>query len=310
MKVINWVLSIFLLILIGLNIFFLVKTKPVSIPRESNLEILNTYPYLSSKILAEGERDLLINFIPLRKNLREITKEYGESFSLYFEYLPTGVSIGINEKLEFYAASLIKVPLAMAFLNAYRTRNLDIKEVVEITEDDLDPNFGDLWKKGAGAKISLEEVLRLLLVNSDNSAYRILARRLQTSDFKEIYDHIDLEVKLDSGQIYLTSKSYASILKSLYYSSILHKEDSQYILALLSEKSPDDKIRNGVPDEITIANKTGVYMDDLYQDCGIVYVPKRPYLLCMISKSSEEVSTKRMTEISRIVYKYINEAEK
>ncbi|MBI2020027.1 serine hydrolase [Candidatus Daviesbacteria bacterium] len=303
----NYILGGILVVLVVLNIklFFDFNSKASA----TGDTLVKKYPYLASRVLTSFDRDLLVNFIPLRKQLREATKDYQETFALYFEYLPTGISIGINDRTEFYGASLIKVPIAMAFLNFARRANLNIDQTVKISKMEINQDFGNLWKRGEGAEISLREALKLALTESDNTAALILFFRVPEEDYKYIYENLDIEYIEDNNQVIITTKGYASILKALYFSSILHKEDSQYILELLTFSDYIDRIRAPIPKEITVANKSGIFSKDLHQDCGIVYLPRRPYLLCMASLSSEEEAARRIQEVSRMVYQYISHEE-
>lgn len=315
MKKINIIIFFILLALVLLNIKLITDSLQTSNQQgSSDLDSLQKkYPFVATRVLVDDTKDRLINFIPLRKALRDEVVGYEDNFSIYFEYLPTGVSIGINERTEFDSASLIKVPVAMAFLNAYRKAGLDINEKVRITKDELDDKFGDLWKRGEGAEISLKEALSLLLTESDNTAYKILNNRLTLRDHLEVYEKLDIEIGVDNNrQVILTTKGYSSILKALYFSSLLEKEDSEYILELLTQSIHKDKLPAPIPKEIPIAHKIGVYTDEtnaLYQDCGIVYVPRRPYILCMASLSTDAEATARMNKISEIVYRYVTTAD-
>ena len=70
------------------------------------------YPFLSKRIFVD-KNDILINFIPLRQALREYVGKQGGEIGVYFEYLPSGSSIGINDTKEIRLASLSKVPTVM-----------------------------------------------------------------------------------------------------------------------------------------------------------------------------------------------------
>lgn len=271
------------------------------------------YPLLSKRILNEYPQDILINFLDLRAALREKVGTFEEStFGVYFEYLPTGTSIGVNERYEVYAASLFKLPVIMTYYRwKERTgRNDDPKLIVK--ESELDSNFGNLWKKGAGYKIRLSEAVRLAIIESDNTAARVIVSYLkEEEDFKAVYEGLDIDLKTDSAGTLLTAKSYSSILKALYFSAVLNKDDSNEILNLLTKTNFPDKLAAGVPQSIPVAHKIGNYIgenenDLAYSDCGIVYVPRRPYILCMVSVSNEDVARERMQSISRIVYDFVS----
>ncbi len=264
------------------------------------------YPHLSKRILVENPNDLLINFLDLRKRLREEAKPFGQDFALYFEYLPTGTSIGINEKLEFVSGSLFKVPVAMAYLR--KKERLGIKEdkTVVLGEEQMDPRFGNLWKLGPGAKINLAEAVKLSLTESDNTAVNLLLKEPEVQDYQWVYEGLDIDLKGKAGEPpIITNKSLSSILKALYFSAILNKENSELVLKYLSESKFDDQIVAGVPKDVAVAHKIGVF-GEAFMDCAIVYVPKRPYLLCMRSKSDQQTAQERMKKISKIVYDYVS----
>lgn len=273
-------------------------------------KMISKYPFLSKRILQEDQNDYLINFLSLRRQLHQAIAQFENKFAMYFEYLPSGTSIGVNDKFEFSAASLIKVPIVMAYYH-YKER-LGIKEdpTVTIEAEQLDDGDGQLWTRGAGAKVNLAEAVKLALIDSDNTAAIVIARTVPQQDFAAVYEGLDIDLYEEGNEVIITAKHYSSVLKALYFSSVLSKENSNHILELLSTTTPRDKITLGVPDDIKISNKIGILAEALYQDCGIVYVPKRPYALCLISKSDERLATERMKTISEIVYKYVSSVNK
>lgn len=268
------------------------------------------YSFLSKRVLREVPTDILINFLELRNNVRLITDPYKDSFALYFEYLPTGTSIGINATNEYYVASLFKLPVVMAYFKHKENNNITIDNKVKIRPDEIDSRFGDLWKKGVGYEISLEEAARTAIVDSDNTAAQVLGPYIDDRDFKNVYDGIDIDLKISSQGALLSPKNYSSILKSLYFTAVLNKDNSEKILEYMTQTKFDDKLVAGVPDGVPIAHKIGVIDGQAYLDCGIVYVPRRPYILCMVSKSNEEIARDRMKTISKTIYDFVSKVGK
>lgn len=269
------------------------------------------YPYLSKRILREFPQDVLINFLELRQQLQIETDPYGDTFGLYFEYLPTGTSIAINANTEFYGASLIKVPLVMGYYHMRERTKLQGDPLLEIQKEQINKEFGDLWKKGAGYKIRASEAVKLALIESDNTAVNLLIPFITTEDFDKVYESLDIDFRTDPNGAVISAKNYASILKALYFSSVLSKESSQEILDMLTKTKFPDKLQAGVPQNITVAHKIGDFVGKNgevgYRDCGIVYIPKRPYLLCMFSKTDEQTARERMQAVSVQVYRYVQE---
>lgn len=304
----GWVVAGVLIVVIALSF------KPL-LERHSFDQKEKKYPLLSKRILNEFPNDILINFLQLRKDLNEQVAPYGTDFGIYFEYLPTGTSIGINSNNEFYAASLFKVPVIMAyykFLERTGEEN-DLEEEVTVEQDDIDSQYGELWKQGPGTKVKMDEAIRLALEKSDNTAAKMIARRVGQEDFDSVYEGLDIELETASGGAILTARNYTSILKSLYYASLLEKEDSNQILEHLTRSQFNDKLPAGVPEGIKVAHKIGEYNDykenKAFMDCGIIYVPRRPYSVCMISVGDEKVARERMKKASQTIYNYVANAK-
>lgn len=276
----------------------------------SNDPIINQYPLLAKRILNENFNDILVNFLDLRTDLRTTVEPFGQTFSFYFEYLPTGTTIGVNEKEEFYAASLFKLPVIMSYYRQQERLKERTDPVLTVSEEDLDQEFGDLWKKGAGYRIKMSDAIKLAITDSDNTAIRLVVPQITEDDFEHVYQALDIDLRRDDGGARLTTKGYTSILKALYFSSVLEKDDSQNILDLLTKTKFVDKLPAGVPQNIPVAHKIGVYNKDgeneAYMDCGIVYIPNRPYALCMLSISNEDIARERMKLISKKIYDYVS----
>lgn len=272
------------------------------------------YPLLSSRILIDSQRDFLINFTPLRESFDAYTADHSYDLGLYFEYLPTGSSVGHNSDKEMKLASLSKVPVVMAVYNEMEQGKIKPGQMIAIRQEHLSDEFGSLYKRGAGSTVSLEEAVSLALRESDNTAANALASLLQGNAFEDVFDQFDLPKKVVDTYPVLTPKSYSSMLRSLYLSTYINKEHSSHVLSELAKSVFADKLPAGVDKNITVAHKIGVLDDrngpiNTFSDCGIIYVPNRPYLLCIVMTGDEELANKAMSELSRIAYDYVRKAD-
>lgn len=271
----------------------------------------NKYPLLSKRVFIEDSNDLIVNFVPLRKALKDYVSDQDGRVGVYFEYLPSGSSIGANDTEEVKLASLSKVPLAMSILKKIEKGELSLETKITLKKEFLDSKFGDLWKKGEGAIFSVEELIEQSLKHSDNTAYEALFSLLNENEVIDVYNALEIEVKGRDDNVTVSPKSYSSIFRSLYLSTYLKREDSQYILEILSDIIFKDKIPAGVPSSVLVSHKIGVFNridtpDKVYTDCGIVYYPLRPYILCIFVQDTEMSATKHMQFISKMVYGYVD----
>ena len=310
-----------LIILLGLSIvaniafsgFILSSAKPAvkSTPSEAN-----AYPYLSKRLFAESQNDFIINFTNLRNKLTSYAAEHRlhndkTRFSLYFEYLPSGISIGVNEKDPYIAASLLKVPIIMGVYKYIETGKLSENTELTLKESDLDPQYGNLWKRGVGAKLSVREAIQLTLAESDNTAKSVLFNNVPLETLTDVFEYLDIPNEVIGNAPVVTTKNYSSILRSLYLSTYLSMENSHKLLEKLTESNFSDKIAAGIPKSIPVAHKIGVHdtqnpEGSIYTDCGIVYIPKRPYILCIMMRNSENDVQTHMKAISGMIYDFVS----
>ncbi len=302
------ILGILSVITLALTVLFLFNQMG------NHVDNYEKFPLVSKRVFLENPNDVIINFVPLRKALRGYVDPLEGKVGVYFEYLPSGVSIGVNATEEIRLASLSKVPLAMSILKKVEKGDIMLTDRVFLKEEHLDNRFGSLWQRGPGAPITIEELVKLSLQESDNTAYQTLYALLTNKEVEEVYENLEIEVNIASSSPLVSPKSYSSIFRSLYLASFLLEEESNYLLDILTRTIFHDKIPAGVPKDVQIAHKIGVFSradttEKVYTDCGIVYVPLRPYILCIFVQDTESVAVKHMSLISKMVYGYVNLVE-
>lgn len=278
---------------------------------EEEAVLQKCYPYLSKRIFADNPNDVIINFTPLRLALGGYVKSQEQKIGVYFEYLPSGGSISVNGNQEVRLASLSKVPLAMSIFRKIERGKMSLNDILVVKKEHLDDRFGSLWKLGENVRLSVEELIKLCLVESDNTAYNVLYDALTSDEINEVYNALDVRVEGEGDSQTVSPKTYSSIFRSLYLSSFLSKADSNRILDILTETKFNDKLPAGVPSDVKVSHKIGVFKNldaarDLFVDCGIVFVPNRPYILCLFDQDIDEHAQERISSVSRSVYGYVS----
>jgi beta-lactamase class A len=254
-----------------------------------------------------SSKDAIVNFKDLREYLNE-TYESDPNISVYFEFLNTGSNISINKDAEFFPASLLKVPLAMAVFKKIERGEWKWGNELIILASDKDTHFGNLYKEESGSRHTIESLVRESLVNSDNTAYSVLLRNMESDELNAVYQHLGLEdFFADDGKI--SARRYAVVLRSLYNASYLSTQDSEEILKLLTETPFQEYLGQGLPKNIKFAHKIGdSAKEKVLMDAGIVYIPSRPYLLIvMIYGKSDQEAKNIMKDVSNKVYNYVND---
>lgn len=272
------------------------------------------------------QNDDFTSFKNLEYKLRDIIKdeqkqEHATDISVYFRDMNTGAWVGINEKEPFSPASLLKVPIMLAYYKyaekdpALLTKQVEFHrenyESVELTQNII-PTASLIENK----MYSIENLLYRMIVTSDNNSQFLLLDQMPASAFETVY--VDLGIALpgiQNSDDFMTVKEYASFFRILYNATYLTRESSEKALELLSQVEYDKALKAGVPENIVVSHKFGErgYLDedmkDIKQlhDCGIVYYPERPYLLCVMTRGSNlDILSQTIKRISMTVYQEIN----
>jgi len=276
------------------------------------------FPLINKAVTVDIGKYYIINFRPLRLELEKIQKKYPQKTYVYFSYLNNGSWVGLNEREEFTAASTLKVPLAMSIYKMMEKGKLKPTDNYSVEELDLDSNFGELYRVGPDKEFTVEELIKIMLEQSDNTAMKaihtVLLRLGIENPLGEVYNElgwqfltpptIDEEPDYSKINLRALSNMFLALYNSTFFNEVEH---SQKILEYLANTSFKDKIAAGVPEDIIISHKIGIAGgDNTFSDCGIVYAPNRNYILCLGSNGGEEkVAAKFMAEVSKAVYTYV-----
>ncbi len=240
-----------------------------------------------------------------------------EDIGVYFRDLNNGPSFGINNDKKFSPASLFKVPLMIAYFKLAESDPKILGKKLTYTGRS-DDNALEYYRPSQaiqpGKAYTIDELIYRMIVYSDNNAKDILLSEVDTHLLAQV--HLDLGVEIPSGgtpEDFISAQAYSSFFRVLFNASYLSREMSEKALRYLSEADFKLGLVAGAPPGIPVAHKFGEHrlktnaaIKELH-DCGIVYYPANPYLLCVMAKgrSFEDIGNV-IRDISRIVFNEIN----
>lgn len=275
-------------------------------------------PLLICQVHENEETEKLRGLEQKANSIVESAKQKDKIFSasVYYRDLNSGRWIGVNELEEFEPASLLKVPLMMAYLKEAEDDPSVLNKVYSyINTYEPDPLVAKPLLV-SNQHYSVLDLIHGMVVQSDNQAMTILKDNATSELLKETYDALDLsnpyEVSKEPYQ--LSAKKYSLFFRVLYNSTFLNREMSNKALELLSQSEFKYGIRAGTPVAIPVAHKhgvRGVTLDDgshevEVSDCGIVYNPASPYLLCIMAKGADAYAVSGVIkELAEAVYQSV-----
>lgn len=237
--------------------------------------------------------------------------------AVYYRDLNNGPAFGVNQHTPFLPASLLKVPLMMAFYKHAESdpsvfeQKVTYNKATEVTL--ANPTILPEKKLTDGKEYGVQELLQRMIAYSDNSAMELLYPLLPEQEYVNLYANLGIE-GIDSANpaSALTVIEYSTFFRVLFNASYLTQASSEKALQILTESTFAEGLRAGVPYQIQVAHKFGErdLGDGLFQlhDCGIVYVPKRPYLLCIMTRGkSQKVLETAIQDISKFTYDQVSQ---
>lgn len=269
----------------------------------------------------EGETVEFKELVSFKKDIEGLvgslkSKKWIDFSAIYFRDLNNGPWIGISEKKKFSPASLLKVPLMIAYFKEAETNPTILKKTIMFEKPDKSSfqNIKPSSVMQAGKKYSVEELIRRSIIYSDNDAYLLLLRNLDQKRLISIYTDLGVPLPIDgTNEDMMTVKEYATFFRVLFNASYLSREMSTKALDLLSKTEFRDGIVAGVPSSIGVVHKFGERdLNDKntpkqMHDCAIVYYPEHPYLLCIMTRGdSFEYLDDSIKEISALIFRSVD----
>jgi len=237
--------------------------------------------------------------------------------SVYFRDLNNGAVIGVDSDEKFVPASLLKVPIMLAvFHKAEDNPDFLNMQVRYDARADAVPMLSTRTLE-AGQYYTVERLTRAMLAESDNNAAFLLKALVGPKAVEDVYVDLGLSIPgVRDPDDEIRVKEYGTFFRMLYNASYLSRANSQKALEMLAGSTFADGLRAGVPADVVVAHKYGErYRQDAkvrqLHDCGIVYYPPRPYLLCIMTRGEDFNDLKAtIKDLSRLVYEEVSSADK
>lgn len=233
----------------------------------------------------------------IKRNIKEgkITRA-----SVWVRDLETKQYSSVNELDTYEPASLLKLPLAVVYYK-YSEISPGIMDAMLTyttpTEMDEKYNFFTATTTlSVGSKYAVRDLLERMLKTSDNGAYFTLLHNVDADFYGRVMLDLGIQIPSDNKILdFVTVKTYANIFRSLYNASYLNRQDSQELLAHMTE-SDFKGIAEPLPADVQVSHKfgergfydqNGKLVSSELHDCGIIYRNSGPYTLCIMTAGSD-----------------------
>ncbi len=222
------------------------------------------------------------------------------SVFLYAKNLDTGESYGVREDEGVRTASTIKLPIMVTVFDAVARGKARWDERLPLQEAEKVSGSGVIREFSNGLKLPLRDLVRVMIVVSDNTATNLILDRIPADAVNAQMDRLGLpgtramrKILGDGNNLKpepsglsaagrqaenkrfgigrSTPKEMATLLEKLERGEVVSAAASKEMIAILKRQQYKDGIGRHVEDE-WVASKSGA-LDRLRGDVGLVYGP-------------------------------------
>jgi beta-lactamase class A len=277
------------------------------------------YKFINPLLECNGVEDAFAELKTFKGELQDYADSLNRAsngvdfISVYFRDLNNGPWFGVNEDANFNPASLLKLPIAFIYFKEAENDPAVLEQGYRFEDDGMLPQDVQTVKPSQqiqfGTRYTVRDLIKRMLMYSDNYAQHVLVKNINLDVLKKVYDDFSMQIPAKNNPATSISVvDYSRFFRVLYNASYLDKRYSEEVLEYLAASQFKDGLVAGVPSDIAVAHKFGERQQGgdgtrQFHDCGIVYYPKHPYLLCVMTRGNDnKVLEEVIKNISSFVY--------
>ena len=245
-----------------------------------------------------------------------------DSLTTYLRQLPPGArlsmavesladsstSFGYRADERVPSASVIKLPIMLEAMERVKAGTLDLDEIHILVDSEKVGGSGVLKTYSHRSRVSYRDLLRLMLIYSDNTATNIFINELGIDAINARMRTLGLtksrlnRVMMDTTaarqgrENYVTAKEMNALLTKVYRHEVATPALCEQMLTILKQNEDTLTIPRLLPKNTVVAHKTGT-LAYVRGDAGIVYA-RPPFVLSVFV---EGVPTAAAAEAERII---------
>lgn len=229
--------------------------------------------------------------------------------------LETGEMFLINENLIFPQGSAIKIPILIEVIKQASEGKFKLTDKIKIEKKHYVGGSGVLKEFGDGtSELSIYDLAVLMITLSDNTATNILIDLVGMENVNKTLEKLGLKntklqrkmIRPDAsarGEENLSTPLEAmKLMEMLYKGEVINKEISNQVTTIL-KKRKEANLNKYLPQDVQIANKPGG-IEGVTCEWGIVYLPRHPYVIIVMSNYNLKSADETIAQISKIAYEH------
>lgn len=254
-----------------------------------------------------------------------------DSLTTYLRGLPAGARVSLSVKSlsdnnvafkhradeRVPSASVIKLPIMLEAMERVKAGTLNLDKIYFLKASDKVGGSGVLQNYPDQSRVSYRELLRLMMVESDNTATNIfinllsrdaINQRIRTIGLKQSQLNrimMDTLAAREGRENYVTAQEMSTLVEKIYRNQVATPKLCLEMIDVLKQVPGPLTISRLLPKGTVVAHKTGT-LTYVRGDVGIVYA-KEPFLLSVFVEGVPTPEAERIIgELSLICYTYFS----
>ena len=244
----------------------------------------------------------------LAERLDRLIEQHEGRTAITINHLETGVSYRRNADQPFPTASLVKVAV---MIEAYRQAHdgvIDLDTFVTLSKEDKVPGSGILSQHFSdGARITIKDAIRLMIVYSDNTATNLVIDQIglasirdrmrqlgkkHTAIFAKVFRRetsIDTEASRRFGLGSTSADEMTELLSQMHRRTLISRQASDEMLGHLQKCEDRSKLLRFLPESLKAPHKSGA-VNRVRTDAAILETETGPVVVCVLTAENEDSS--------------------
>ena len=270
----------------------------------------------------------------LSSKLMPLIQSHEGEVAVAVRHFTRDVAFDHNSDTPMPTASLIKFPLLAATYQEIEGGKVSLDDRITLEESDKVPGSGILTNHfSSGISLPLKDLLRLMIVYSDNTATNLVAEHIGIAKTSELMESLDCpETKLHSktysrkssifperSQKYglgsTTAADMVKLLGLMQSGKLVSENASLQMLKLMQDCDDNTKIAKFIPAGVKVANKSGE-VSASRTDAALIDSKTGPIAICVLTTNNKDQRWGNdnpahllCANIGKVVYEHFNVEE-
>lgn len=231
--------------------------------------------------------------------------------------LDNGGYVDINSAASFSAASTIKIPILLAFLQDLDAGKIRLDEMLTMQKEMIAGGSGNMQFKPAGTQYTALDVATKMITISDNTATNMLIAKLGGIDaVNQRFRSWGLTTTTIRNQLpdlqgtnTTSPRELATLIAMVHQGNLVNMRSRDLMLNIMGQTERNNLLPSGLGAGANIAHKTGD-IGTMLGDAGLVDIPtgKRYIAAVMVQRPNNDPRAEKLiSSISRAAYQQFSQ---